>query len=179
MTDATPPLRDREIETLRKARAHVDGIVTLAEMAKERLWNGRFEYAPPKPATGRHDVEFRAKAVAALKCHQTRQLEERGKLGGVTLGSGLVFATTTGTPVRRQNLHRHFKPLLKEAGLPDVRFHDLRRTFATLTLAYGAGLNTLSKILRHASVKTTLDIYAHIIPGMQQRALSALDGLSS
>ena len=59
MTDATLPLRDRELEAPRKARAHVDGIVTLAKMVKEHLGNGRLEYAPPKSATGRRDVEFK------------------------------------------------------------------------------------------------------------------------
>ena len=139
---------------------------------------GGFEYAPPKTGRSRRDVELRAETIQALRDHRKRQLEERMRLGGTPEDHGLVFATTTGTPIRRQNLHRrHFKPLLKEAGLPDVRFHDLRHTFATLTLANGADLNTVSKMLGHASIKTTLDIYAHVIPGMQKRALSALDGL--
>lgn len=139
---------------------------------------GGFEFAPPKTGRSRRDVELRPEAVQALREHRKRQLEERMKLGGTPEDSGLVFATTTGTPVRRQNLQRrNFKPILREAGLPDIRFHDLRHTFATLTLANGADLNTISKLLGHASVKTTLDIYAHIIPGMQKRALSALDGL--
>lgn len=139
---------------------------------------GGFEYAPPKTGRSRRDVELRPEAVGALREHRKRQLEERMRLGGTPEDHGLVFATTTGTPLRRQNLQRrHFKPILKEAGLPDVRFHDLRHTFATLTLANGADLNTISKYLGHASVKVTLDVYAHVLPGMQKKALSALDGL--
>lgn len=139
---------------------------------------GGFEFAPPKTGRSRRDVELRPEAILALREHRKRQLEERMRFGGAPEDHGLVFATTTGTPVRRQNLQRrHFKPLLVEAGLRDIRFHDLRHTFATLTLSNGADLNTISKMMGHSSIKTTLDCYAHIMPGQQGRALNSLNGL--
>jgi len=101
-------------------------------------------------------------------------------LGGVAEDHGLVFSSMTGTPIRRQNLHRRsFKPLLEEAGLPDIRFHDLRHTFASIALGKGANINTVSKMLGHSSVKVTLDVYGHLMPGMQAEALGYLDGVFS
>ena len=85
-----------------------------------------------------------------------------------------------GSPIRRQNLHRRsFKPLLEMAGLPNIRFHDLRHTFASIALCRGANINTVSKMLGHSSVKITLDVYGHLMPGMQAEALEHLDGMFS
>jgi integrase len=57
---------------------------------------------------------------------------------------------------RRDNLHdKSWKPLLRRAGLPDIRFHDLRHTFASLTLAKGANVKTVSKMLGHSTTRRT------------------------
>ena len=70
-----------------------------------------------------------------LKRHRKRQLEERVRIAGMWQDHGLVFTTELGTPLNRHNLiQRSFKPLLNEAKLPDIRFHDLRHTCATLLL---------------------------------------------
>jgi integrase len=78
--------------------------------------------------------------------------------------------------VTREAVRRRAKP---GTGLPDIRFHDLRHTFATLTLAKGANVKPVSKMLGHSSIRVTLDVYAHIMPGMQSDALKTLDGLFS
>ena len=78
-----------------------------------------------------------------------------------------MFATGKGTPLDAQNIvNRFFKPLLKRAGLPDVRWHDLRHTYATLLLARGTRPTYVQKSLGHASVQLTLDRYSHWMPSM-------------
>ena len=78
-----------------------------------------------------------------------------------------MFATTNGTPVDAQNIvNRHFKPLLRRAGLPDIRWHDLRHTCATLLLSRGTHPTYVQKLLGHASVQLTLDRYSHWMPSM-------------
>ena len=142
------------------------------------LVKGGFEFGRPKTRASKRDIELRAEAVEALRLHHKLQLEERMRLGGLPKDYGLVFSTTVGTPIRRQNLQRRsFKPLLEEAGLPDIRFHDLRHTFASIALGRGANINTVSKMLGHSSVKITLDVYGHLMPGMQSEALGHLDGV--
>lgn len=144
------------------------------------LVKGGFEFGRPKTRAGRRDFELRAEAADALRLHRKLQLEERMRLGGVPEDRDLVFPSTTGTPIRRQNLYRRsFKPLLEEARLPDIRFHDLRHTFASIALSKGANINTVSKMLGHSSVKVTLDVYGHLMPGMQAEALGHLDGVFS
>ena len=72
------------------------------------------------------------RAVEALRNHRKRQAEEQLRAGARWADNGLVFVTTIGTPVDAQNIvNRHFKPLLKRAGLPDIRWHDLRQSVTT------------------------------------------------
>ena len=89
-----------------------------------------------------------------------------------------VFCDTQGGPIHKQNLvRRSFKPLLKEAGLPDIRFHDLRHTAATLLLAKGVHPKIVQERLGHSSINLTLDTYSHVMPTLQRDAADKLDEL--
>ncbi len=91
---------------------------------------------------------------------------------------GFVFAADNGEPMSDKNLfRRHFKPLLKEAELPDIRLYDLRHTCATLLLAAGENPKIVSERLGHASITLTLDTYSHVLPDMQQAAVEKLEAL--
>jgi integrase len=78
-----------------------------------------------------------------------------------------------GGPVRcPQNIvGRHYKPILKRAGLPNLRLYDLRHSAATLLFAAGAPTKVASEVLGHASVNLTQNTYIHVIPGMHQQAV--------
>ena len=70
---------------------------------------------------------------------------------------------------------RHVKPLLRKAGLPNIRFHDLRHTCATLLLTKGVHPKIVSEMLGHSSVSITLDVYSHVIPGLGEVAANAME----
>ena len=72
--------------------------------------------------------------------------------------------------------YRKLKALLKQAGLPDIRFHDLRHTFATHALKSGVDAKTLSGILGHTNASFTLDTYTHVTGDMQQQASGIIGG---
>lgn len=77
-----------------------------------------------------------------------------------------MFTTRIGTPIRRAKLHlKSWKPHLRRAGVPDLRFHDLRHTCATLLLAKGVHPKIVSEMLGHLSIAITLDTYSHMIRG--------------
>ena len=80
-------------------------------------------------------------------------------------------------PLRPQRAYRKLKKILKEAGLPDIRFHDLRHTFATHALSSGVDAKTLSGILGHTKASFTLDTYTHMTGDMQKKAADLMDGL--
>ena len=78
--------------------------------------------------------------------------------------------------IRRDTLHdTYWKPLLRRAGLPDTRFHDLRHTSATLLLTKGVHPKIVSEILGYSSITITLDTYSHVIPGLGDAAASAMN----
>lgn len=72
---------------------------------------------------------------------------------------------------------RSFKQFLDKAGLPNIRFHDLRHTAATLLLSQKVNVKVVSEMLGHADISITLRIYAHVIPDMQQEAANIMDGM--
>lgn len=113
--------------------------------------------------------------VALLREHQRVQAEE-APLRGVTWKNSfnLVFVTDTGAPIHFSDLVKQFKCALKKAGLPAIRFHDLRHTAATLMLADGVPLVTVSKILGHSSPAITAMIYAHALDDQKADAIASL-----
>ena len=128
-----------------------------------------------KTSAGRR-LELLPVAVEALKKHRLRQNEERLRCRGLWRDLGLIFPSTTGTIMRRNNLHRRsYKPLLRKAGLPDIRLCDLRHTFATLMFENKEQLKLVSEMLGHASVRQTADTYTHVSPTMHREAAMRLD----
>jgi integrase len=89
----------------------------------------------------------------------------------------MIFPSLRGTPTDQSNILSYFKRILNEAGLPDMRFHDLRHTAATLMLLNGTPLIIVSRRLGHSKPSVTLDIYGHYLPGMQAEVASLMDDL--
>jgi integrase len=117
-------------------------------------------------------------AVVALERHKTNQDREKACLGSAWQEKGLVFPSSIGTPFNPSNLlSRSFKPLLRRAGLPMIRFHDLRHTFATLMFPNGEHPKIVQEILGHAQITLTLDTYSHVLPSMQDGAVGRLGKL--
>jgi integrase len=88
----------------------------------------------------------------------------------------LIFTTTRGAPTSEEYLvKKHFKPLLREASLPNIRLYDLRHTSATLALAVGVAPKVVSEQLGHASAAFTLDTYSHVLPHMQDEAAAKME----
>ncbi len=123
--------------------------------------SGRLEFSEPKNAS-RRIVGLPQKAVRALKEHRKLQLEEKLRAGGTWQENGLVFTTGEGKPLDAQNVvNRSFKPLLKRAGLPSVRFHDLRHSCLSLLAQRGEPIRDLQALAGHATAAFTLQRYTH------------------
>jgi integrase len=136
---------------------------------------GRHVVGETKTKRGRRQVNLTPRTVAALKAHRKRQLEQRVKLAGLYEDHGLIFSSESGTPLNPENLvKRSFKPLLRRAGLPEIRFHDLRHTCATLLLGRGVHPKIVQELLGHATIAMTLDTYSHYLPSMGDQASGAM-----
>jgi integrase len=115
--------------------------------------------------------------VTALKAHRRTQLEERLAAGSDWADHRLVFTSPVGTPLDHRNATREFPSMLKSAGLPIVRFHDLRHTAATLLLAQGVDPRTIMETLGHSQISLTMNTYSHVLPTLQADAANRMDAM--
>ena len=129
----------------------------------------------PKTQKSRRMIVLPSFVVEALKIHLARR-NERSKSANWK-ESGLVFTTDVGTPIAPRNLVRHFKNKLSSAGLPDIRFHDLRHTTASLLLEKNVHPKIVSELLGHSTITLTLNTYSHIINPLSRVAADTLDDI--
>lgn len=134
-------------------------------------------YTEPKTAKGRRTIDLPATCVATLKEHKRQQNEERLLVGPEWQHNDLVFCTHQGKPLAQRNVFRAFKLILDRAALPDVSFHALRHTAATLLLLQGVHPKVVQERLGHSNISMTLDTYSHLIPSMGRAAADQLDAL--
>jgi integrase len=134
-------------------------------------------FTEPKTARTRRTITLPVSIAATLKQHRTQQRKERLRAGGDWKESGLVFTTQVGTALDARNVHREFKAVLKDCGLPPVRFHDLRHTAATLLLAQGVDPRTIMETLGHSQISLTLNTYSHVVPALQEMAAAKMDAI--
>ncbi|MEX0750245.1 MAG: site-specific integrase, partial [Dehalococcoidia bacterium] len=135
-------------------------------------------FAETKTRGSRRHVLLPARTVEAIRRHRVAQKEERLRIGAAWEDNELVFANEVGKPIAAGNLlKRSFEPLLKNAGLPRMRFHDLRHSAATLLLEQGIHAKIVQEMLGHTRISTTLDLYSHVTPTMQRQAADAFDAL--
>lgn len=129
----------------------------------------------PKTHRSRRSVSLPPTVVEVLKKQRASQAKDRLFMGEAYRDSGLVFATSLGTPIEPANLSRRFDQLVKSAGLPHTRFHDLRHTHASLMLKAGVHPKIVSERLGHSAIGITLDTYSHVLPNLQKEAARKLD----
>ncbi len=89
----------------------------------------------------------------------------------------LVFTTETGRYINNKTLYMNFKRIMKKIGLENVRFHDLRHTYAVNSLRAGDDIKTVQENLGHATAGFTLSTYAHSTPGMKRESAKRMEGL--
>jgi integrase len=144
------------------------GVVTVSRTLAGNKGPRTFE--EPKTARSKRSVPIASSTLALLKGLQGKTKRS---------GKDLIFANELGGPLELNNLGaRHFKPILKEAGIPQTfRIYDLRHTCATLLLSAGTNPKIVSERLGHASITLTLDTYSHVLPTMQQSAADELQKL--
>lgn len=141
-----------------------------------RVPGGVLRFSQLKTKSSIRTISLGNTTIAVLKEHQMQQFREFCDMGARWQEFDLVFPTTIGTPTNHSNLlRRSYRPLLKDAGLPEIRFHNLRHTAASLMLNHGIPVLIVSKRLGHAQPSITLDVYGHIMPSMQEEVANIMD----
>ena len=174
-------LRQGELLGLRWREVELGGSAPVLRVVCSLQWSRKrraWDFKAPKTKRSRRQVALSDIAVMALRAQRRRQFEARLLVGEAWQGErwgDLVFTDAFGGPLVGTAVYRRWQRFCRERGLPPVRFHDLRHTFATLLLCARVNPKVVSEALGHGSVAITLDIYSHVIPDMQQDAAAALD----
>jgi len=134
-------------------------------------------FKEPKSEHSRRRLDLSPSLALYLRKYRAQREAEYILTGAPLSDDDLVFSKTDGTPVDPSTLTHQLGKALKKAGLPHVRFHDLRHSFASLMLLGGVHPKIVSEMLGHASVTLTLDTYSHVIGGLQKAAMRRLDDM--
>jgi integrase len=162
-------MRQGELFALGWSDVDFEARSVLVQRSLEEI-GGRHRVKEPKSGRGRR-IDVSPFALEALQAHRRAMLAE-----GNCRPDSPVFCDSGGGWLRKSNFQRRvYRPLQRAASLPEIRFHDLRHTAASLMLLKDVNVKVVSERLGHASIQLTLDTYSHLLPGMQQVAAQRMD----
>jgi integrase len=170
----TTGLRRGEILGLRWKDVDFQNSSLAVRQSLEQTRDG-LTFKQPKTAKGRRVVALPTLAVEGLKRHKLKQVTTKLAFGAAYQDHDLVCARDDGTPWPPDTFSSAFVGLIRREEVQTVRFHDLRHTHATQLLRQGVHPKVVSERLGHATVGITLDVYSHVLPGMQAEAASRTD----
>jgi integrase len=137
---------------------------------------GGYQEAEPKTEKSRRSIVLPDFALTALLKHRELHFDIRERAGELWQEHDYMFCTPTGEHIHPgHDILEELKKLLKKAGLPDIRFHDLRHSAATMLLGMGIHPKIVQERLGHHDIGTTMNIYSHVLPNMQEEAMKRLN----
>jgi integrase len=131
----------------------------------------------PKTERSRRRLALDPTTLAALHAQRKLQAKDRQAVGGRYRDQGYVFTWPDGRPLHPENIANWFEQHTRAAGLPRIRLHDVRHSYATAALKAGIPAKVISERLVHASAAFTLQTYSHVIPGMDKDAAATVADL--
>jgi integrase len=131
--------------------------------------------APTKTKSGRRQIKLGKGLLAMLELHRQRQETQKLLAGDRWKENGMIFTTSIGTYIDQTKVSREFKRILREADLPDIRFHDLRHTSLSFLLDRGTPVNTVQNRAGHSKASITTDIYGHSMAHSQDEAAEDIE----
>ena len=135
---------------------------------------GSLVESEPKTRQSRRSIVLAGFALDALRKHKQLQDEWQKEAGDSWEGRDYVFCTPLGRGIHPNTLRKQFIALVGKAGVPAIRFHDLRHSVASLLLMRGVHPKVVQEILGHSQISITMDIYSHVLPIMHQDAMDQL-----
>ena len=131
----------------------------------------------PKTKNSVRTVPLNENLIELLQQHRKKQMIDRDSNIEIYFDNNLVFSTPVGNYLNESNVRKTFKKILKKCNLKELRFHDLRHTFATRLFENGVPPKTVQTILGHSDISTTLNIYTHVMKDTKDKAIDKLNFL--
>jgi integrase len=163
---------DIDLPKGKSARVGEDKVARVRVVQTVAMAGTRPTVGTPKTAAGRRTITLDDETAAALRAHHNRQRAEKLAMGAGWKGADdRVVLEADGSAIHPQVLTRRFITAVRNVeGLPLIRLHDVRHSYATAALAAGVPVKVLSQRLGHADVSITLRTYAHVMPGDDEDA---------
>lgn len=171
----TTGMRRGELLALHWEDVDFDKGVVYVRRTVNRITGHGYKETEPKTKSSRRRIVLPEMAMKALKEHRAHQDEVRIKAGEKWSEQGIVFCNLDGGHMNPERMVTVFHKLLADAGLPDMRFHDLRHSAATILLVAGVHPKVVQERMGHTTIALTMDIYSHVLPSMQQEVAEKID----
>ena len=169
-------MRRNELLALRWQDVDLDAARLRVELSLEQTKRHGLRFKAPKTRHGRRSVALPSTVVAELRAHWRSQQEQRMALGiGKAPADSQVLATFDGKPRSPNAVTKEWTVAMAKAGMPRVTLHSLRHTHASMLIASGMDILTISRRLGHASPTITLGVYGHLIGSTDDRAAAIMD----
>jgi integrase len=173
----TTGLRRGELFALRWSDIDVShGIMQIRRTANRYAGYG-FVENDPKTKRSRRNIILSDVALQALQDQRALRDKIKTKAGERWKEQDLVFPSRSGGFFDPDTLVKHFHLLLDKAGLPRIRFHDLRHSAATILLTMGVHPKVVQELLGHSTIAMTMDTYSHLLPSMQKDAAGKMNSV--
>ena len=150
------------------------GTLRIERQLQQANWSGAV-LAPTKTKSSRRQIKLGKGLLAMLELHRQRQETQKTLAGERWQEHGMIFTTGIGTYIDQTKVSREFKSILRSAGLPDIRFHDLRHTSLSFLLDIGTPVNTVQKRAGHSKASVTTDIYGHSMNRSDEEAAEDIE----
>lgn len=174
---ATTGMRRGEVLGLRWSDVDLDAATVTIRSTRIR-YGTTIATSTPKTARGNRTIAIGPATAAALRAWKRQQNADHLLAGASWADRGsLVVTNVDGSPPNPEAFSNLFVDLAKRAGLPPIRLHDLRHSYATAALASGVPVKVVSQRVGHADVGVTLKVYAHVLPGDDEDAALRADSL--
>jgi integrase len=168
-------MRRGELTGLKWERVDLDRSILRVAETLQRIKGKGLVIGVPKTSGSRREIALSARTVELLKAVLRRQLEHQMAAGSVYEVTGYVFTDDIGQPYDSGRPSKHFLNIARSANLPKQSLHSLRHLHASVLLAAGTHIKVVSERLGHSSVAFTMDVYGHLMPGMQEQAAATID----
>ena len=171
----------RRSELLGLSWRHVDLLYSQINIERGLHWtkNGVYVFTHPKSPKSRRTIALPSSLALLLKEHREKQKCARLFAGKPLTEDDLVFARPDGSPLFPNSVSKAWGLIAKKAGVKVIRFHDARHSHATLLLRQGAHPRVVQERLGHSTIATTLDVYSHVTPGIQEAVAARFDEFMS
>lgn len=136
--------------------------------------HARYEILEPKTKESIRMVPMLDEVYDALRLQKERQETDKQKYREIYLDQGLVFSDPCGDYLPQRQFMDKYHAFLKKYRITDIRFHDLRHTFATLLIESDVSMKVVQELLGHSTITTSMDIYTHVSDEKKEQALDQL-----